>query len=57
MMWQTLRELHKAGKELPRNVDEAQAVLLSSPQGRARAQNAQMKAMRKRHKKTGKLAL
>ena len=55
MMWETLRELKEAGRPMPKDVDEAQQIIMSSPKGRARAQNAQMKAMRKRHKKTGKM--
>jgi len=57
MMWETLREIKQSGAKLPTNVDEAQQILMSSPKGRSRAQNSQMKAMKKKYKKTGKTNL
>jgi len=55
MMWETLKELKDSGKAMPKDIDEAQSILMSSPKGRARAQNSQIKAMKKRYKKTGKM--
>jgi len=55
MMWTWVRKLQAAGKPFPKDSAEAQAMMFNSQQGRQRAMNQQMKAMKKKHKKTGKM--